>query len=97
MIFIKNEKFSQKILFVTVCVHAHCQKIVRKMKILKDFLAILNHHIFDYYHAKFRQNRSKKIFGLSLTLFGPLCSQKIFFSDFDEILRGNSQKYGDSK
>ena len=23
--------------------------------------------------------------------------RKIFFSDFDEILRGNSQKYGDSK
>ena len=24
-------------------------------------------------------------------------SPKIFFSDFDQILRGNSQKYGDSK
>ena len=32
-----------------------------------------------------------------LDIFGPLCSQKIFFSDFDEILRGNSQKYGDYK
>ena len=38
MIFIENEKFSQKILFVTVCVRAHCQKMVRKMKNFKFFL-----------------------------------------------------------
>ena len=97
IIFIENEKISQKILFVTVCVHTHCQKMVRKMKILKFLFAILNHHISDYYHAKFGQNRRKKIFGLFPPIFGPLCSQKNFFSDFDEILRGNSQKYGRSK
>ena len=34
------------------------------------------------------------IFGLFLD---HCAAKKIFFSDFDEILRGNSQKYGNSK
>ena len=32
------------------------------MKILKNFFDIFNQHTFDYYHAKFRQNRRKFFF-----------------------------------
>ena len=67
------------------------------MKILKTFLGIFNHHTFDYYHAKFRQNRRKKFFGCTVVQKWSENVQNNFFSDFDEILRGNSQKYGDEK
>ena len=71
--------------------------MVRKMKIFKIFFDILNHHIFDYYHANFRQNRRKNFFWLHSGTKMVRKSPKFFFSDFDEILRGNSQKYGNSK
>ena len=39
--------------------------------------------------------REKKILAAQWSKNGPKMSKKNFFSDFDEILRGNSQKYGD--
>ena len=78
IIFIENEKISQKILFVTVCVHTHCQKMVRKMKILKFLFAILNHHISDYYHAKFGQNRRKKFSDFFRPFLDHCAAKKIF-------------------
>ena len=69
-----------------MCIPTHCQKMIKKMKILEMFFDILNHHNFDYYHAEFRQNGRKKF----SDIFGPFlddCAAKKIFSPILVIVK----------